>query len=165
MGHTHAPESAPDTNLLFRCQFDVPYFTSQKNAKVVRYRGSRPFIGSTAKSTSARNFLLSQLQVFARDANISQPFDMEMRLLLTFCLESFYNKKGKIHRRSGDLDNLLAAPIDAMVKSGIISDDSLLTSIEARKIHSITGNNILTIELFAQNTGGYSDSYATEEHP
>lgn len=144
---TQAPESASKTNLLFRCQFDVPYFTSQKNAKTIHYRGSRPFIASTTKSTSARNFLLSQLSMFARDADIGQPFDMEMRLLLTFCLEKFYNKKGKIHRRSGDLDNLLAAPIDALVKSGIISDDSLLVDIQARKIPSTRGS-LLKIELY-----------------
>lgn len=141
-------EGASNTNLLFRCQFDVPYFTSQKNAKTIHFKRGRPFIASTAKSTSARGFLLSQLQMLARDANIGQPFDMEMRLLLTFCLSNFYNKKGKIHRRSGDLDNLIAAPVDALVKAGIISDDSLLTSITANKIASISGSNILTVELY-----------------
>jgi len=133
------------SQILFEFTIEIPYFTSQKNAKTIRYKrgkpgfagGSRrkfiPFISSTDKSASAQRFLLSELQMLARRAGISQPIDVEMRLLLSFSLSSMLTKKGKINKRSGDLDNLLCAPIDALVKAKIISDDSLITEIQAFK--------------------------------
>ncbi|AWK13303.1 RusA family crossover junction endodeoxyribonuclease [Candidatus Fukatsuia symbiotica] len=59
---------------------------------------------------------------------------------LTLCLKSKLRVKVRVHvpdRRKRDLDNLLKAPLDALVHAGMIADDSVIDDL-----HIIRGEQV-----------------------
>ncbi len=61
------------------------------------------------------------------------------------------SKPRRINRKAGDLSNSIQSCEDALVKAGILEDDSLIVGMTAVKRPSHDGKNRISIQLFPTN--------------
>lgn len=155
----HSETAFDPRKLLFSASIDVEKHFSQKNAKKIAYRFGRgraftntgkrftPFIKSTPESMAQSEFFLLCLRSFSGRFNTSFPINNPVRVVWRFQLEDFYTKKGKVRLKKWDLDNLIAGPMDCLVKAGIIEDDGLIIKLEAEKVF---GPNNVSVRIFSE---------------
>jgi Holliday junction resolvase RusA-like endonuclease len=154
--------------LLFSATFKVEKHHSKKNGWTIRNRGWRrnkltgraePIkgIGATAEATAAEQFLVLHLQRRARDVDLREPISVPVHVLFVLQLDNLWAKPKRkrdpprINLRSGDISNLIQGPEDALQKAGIIVDDALIVSIEARKV---SGPNAIKICIYQASQRG-----------
>ncbi len=134
----------------FTCTIEVDAHSSLKNRKIISFAGNRPFLRTAPKTKAAQNFLVLELQRRARDLHFDKPWGRALRVLWHLELDSYWTK-GKpirINRKAGDITNLIQGCEDALIKAGIIEDDSLIVRMSAEKVPST--RNAITVELFSE---------------
>jgi Holliday junction resolvase RusA-like endonuclease len=102
---------------------------SQKNSKVIRRtRSGRAFIASNDGVTSWRNWAALILRQQRSERGPSETINGRL-ISITVILVVTLAKGQRI-----DVDNLAAAPLDALVDSGIISDDRWIDALHVATV-------------------------------
>jgi len=135
---------------LFWSRFEVAHHVVKKNNREIHGRGSRKWIGKSPGLRIAEDLLTLKLRNRARELLLYKPLDCRLwaMLLFYFPRELFLTKKGDISLKLPDLDNLFCLPLDCLQKSGIIKNDSLVSSFDlSRRLISPSGKCELEIFL------------------
>lgn len=144
------------SHYLFFHTLEIENHTSLKNRKVISYkwRGKHsakriPFLRTESKTKAAQELLVLHLQSRARELGINQPFGFPLCVLWELQLASYWTKgkPKRLNRKAGDLTNLIQGCEDALTRSGVIEDDSLIVRMYAKKIPSIDGKNRIILKI------------------
>lgn len=159
------PTSEALSNILYSITIKVEKHYSQKNGKVIRWGGRNsvargPFIANSNQSYRLGKYLVSQMQIRARELNIDKPFTCPVQLLCAIGIDTMWTQKGTLNKKSGDLDNLIQGPIDSLMKAGVIEDDCQITEITCLKRY---GENSITLMLLKDENCGAPRDDAQQE--
>jgi Holliday junction resolvase RusA-like endonuclease len=116
---------------LFKCIIEVTSHAVKKNGKQIFINKStgKRFITSSNKAKSLENVLTALLLREKLRAGIHTiKCDINADINFIYPKKIFYNQRGYRSNRVADLSNLYETVQDAMQKSGIISNDSIICS-------------------------------------
>lgn len=118
--------------ILFECMIETNGHGILKNNKqIFRTKSGRSFISSSDRAKSAQEFLLTKLRIEKLRKRIDTiTCDLNASFHFIYPKSVYFTKKGHRSNKVADMDNLLQLPFDCLQKSGIISNDSQICSLD-----------------------------------
>jgi len=136
---------------LFKCTVEVEKHLSKKNSKSAFFnrRTGKAWVTRNQGSIKAENSLAEVLYFYRNTQLYGQTIAIPIQVTLIFRFKDYYTKKRERNKKLPDLDNLLCLPLDALKKSGIIDDDSLVESFDgSRRLPGPTNTLEIIISSF-----------------
>lgn len=141
---------------LYHAKIEVPAHYTKKNDWGIRYNraSGRRFIGASRKGHFLDAHLVSELRRRAVDFGIDKPLTCRLWAMFVFHIErtTYFTVKKKINRRLPDQSNLYQGPEDALIKAGIIKDD---TQIDSHDLSRRLPGDKNEVEVFLFKFQGY----------
>lgn len=117
--------------------------SNQAALRILKTKDGRQFVGKMAKSSATK--WSNQATLLLKSYYKGLPIDKAVTVLIDFNY-SHTEQSAKIAKREGldrvpkatrpDLDNLAKLVLDAIVKAGILKDDSLIVELALAKVYS-----------------------------
>lgn len=138
--------------ILFYAKIQVESHKILKNRKQVfkNRKTGATFIGHPKGIPEATSHLVLHMRQQALSQRLIGPIRDDVWVLLWFWFKDYYVSDGsRRNKRLGDLDNLMALPLDCLQKANIITDDSQVCSLDlSRRLPSQDGTNFLEVFVF-----------------
>lgn len=138
--------------VLFRAIVEVDKHIVKKNSKSAFFdkRTGKAWVTRSKDAINAQNYLEKLISVERNRQLHGAQIEGDIQVSLIFHFKDFYTKKMKRSEKLPDLDNLLCLPLDALVKAGIIRNDSQVCSLDGSRRKPSSSNKL---EIIIQSYG------------
>ncbi len=137
--------------VLFYAKFPTPFHGIKKNSKEIGYNRAtgKRFIRSNDRAKFVENWLIQKLTVEKLKQRLDTiEHDISAKFTFYFPESVYYTKKNVRSQKVPDLSNLFESIQDALQKAKVITNDSMIVSLDGSRREPINDNTTwLEIEL------------------